>query len=149
MQWDADIFEQEIRSCLYFQKHGFSFARRDISKPGTDQESHKIILDNAATDRSLEVTFAPPRTDGRPAVSQVYVVKTSTDDAFNLKHYIKQYHRVDFGPKGSRYTDYSGSFQERVRAYLEFATGLLSKYAEPTLQGLEWPDVEFDWAVYK
>jgi hypothetical protein len=149
MQWDADIFEQEVRSCLYFQQQGFSFTGRKINEPGTERERHEVILDNTLTDRSLEVTFAPPSADGRPAVSQVYVVKTSTDDDFNLKDYIKQYHGVDFGPKGSRYTDYSGSFQERVRAYLEFATGLLSKYAEPTLQGLEWPDVEFDWAGYK
>jgi len=148
MQWDADIFEQEVRSCLYFQHQGFSFARRDIVKPGTEQERHEVILVNDSTDRSLEVTFTAS-SDGNNAISQVYVVKTSTDDAFNLNHYIKQYHGVDLGSHGLLYTDYNGSFQERVRAYLEFATGLLSKYAEPTLQGLEWPDVEFDWAGYK
>jgi hypothetical protein len=148
MQWDTDIFEQEVRSCLYFQQQGFSFTGRKTANPGTAQERHEVILDNTSANRSLEVTFTASA-DGKNAVSQVYVVKTSTDDAFNLKDYIKQYYRVDLGPKGSRYTDYSGSFQERVQAYLEFATGLLSKYAEPTLQGLEWPDVEFDWAGYK
>jgi hypothetical protein len=82
-------------------------------------------------------------------VSQIYLVKLSTDDAFNLKHYIKQHYGVDLGSQGFRYSDYGGSFQERVRAFLEFAATLIAKYAEPTIQGLEWPHVEHDWAGYR
>ena len=148
MQWDTDIFEQEVRACLYFQNQGFSFIRREIRNSGTARERHEVILGNAETDRSLEVTFTIS-SDRSNAVSQVNIVKVSTDEAFNIKHYIKQYHRIDLGPKGSLYMDYSGSFQERVQAFLEFATGLLAKYVEPTLQGLEWPDVEFDWGGYR
>lgn len=149
MQWDVQTFENEVRACLYFQDHGFSFARRSVSRPGTDQERHEVALHNLASDRSVEITFAPSRSDGRPAVSQIYLVKLSTDDAFNLKHYIKQHHGVDLGSQGFRYSDYGGSFQERVRAFLEFAAGLIAKYAEPTIQGWEWPHVEHDWAGYR
>jgi hypothetical protein len=149
MQWDVDVFEQEVRDCSYFKDHGFTFVGRVVSKPGTDQERHEVTLRNASTDRSLKVTFAPPRSDGRTAVSQVKIVKTSTDDSFNVKHYVKQYHGVDLGAQGTRYTDYGGTFQERVRAYLDFVTALLAKYLEPILTGREWPAVDFDWGGYR
>ena len=149
MQWDGKTFENEVLACQFFQNHGFGFAGRNVSNPDTDVERHEVTLRNESTDRSVEITFAPPRTDGRPAVSQVYVVKPSTDEAFNFNHYIKQHHGVDLGSQGFCYSDYSGSFEERARAFLAFVTGLMSKYAEPLLQGLEWPQVEQDWAGHR
>ncbi len=149
MQWDADIFEHEVREYPYFQDRGFAFAGRKVNKPGTEFERYEVTLRNATTDRSLEITFSPPRGDGRPAVSLLNVIRTSTDEFFSAKHYIKQHHGIDIGAEGSRYTTYSGTFEERVRAYLDFVTGLLAKHLEPTLEGREWPQVDFDWGGHK
>jgi hypothetical protein len=149
MEWDIDTFEREVREHPFFQKLGFTFVNRVVHNLGTDQERYEIILSNSAADRTIEVTFAPPRADGRTAVSQVNIVRTSTDDGFNFKDYLKQYHRINLGHHGSRYVDYSGSFHERVSAYLEFAVGYLDKYLQQTLMGLNWPKVDFDWSGIK
>jgi hypothetical protein len=149
MDWDVDTVEQQIRSCWYFEHQGFVFCRTEARKRGTELESYVFRLDNGPADRSIEITFSPPRADGRPAVSNVWLLKPSTHGFFNLKDYIKEYHSVDLQSNGFRYSDYSGTFEERVRAFLAFAEDLLRKYTEAILHGAEWPDVEFDWAGQK
>lgn len=146
MQWSGDKFEQIVKSYSFFQNHGYNFVGREVSKPGTWLERHIVRLNNPTSDRSIKVTFfTPPATD-KPAVSNVIIGKTSTDEWFHLMHYIKQHHGIEVDEDGFRYTSYSGTFEERVRAFLKFATDLLEKYALPTLQGKEWPDVDFDWS---
>ena len=149
MQCDGDKFEQIVRSYRFFQNHGYNFVRREVSKPGTWLECHIVRLDNLVLDRSIEVTFSPPPATDKPAVSNVIIVKTSTDEWFHLMHYIKQHYGIEVDKDGLRYTSYSGTFEEKVRAFLKFATDLLEKYALPTLQGTEWPDVDFDWSGIK
>jgi hypothetical protein len=149
MEWDIKTFEHEVREHPYFKKLGFTFEGRDALKVGTDLELHELKLQNRSTDRTIEITFAPPRTDGRTAVSLVNIVRTSTDEAFNIEHYIKQYHGFDVGDKASCYSKYNGTFQERVRTYLDYITNLMSEFLELTLRGMEWPKVEFDWTGIK
>ena len=149
MQWDPDTFERELRNCAYFRNQSFHFVSREVRKTGTWLEFYVFRLDNPATDRTIDITFSPSHAPGKPAVSNVFLVKTSTDAAFELSDYIKQHHGVDVSDDRFRYTSYTGTFEERVRAFLAFATDLLKKYAEPTLQRLEWPHVEFDWKGVK
>ena len=148
MDWDANTIEQQIRGSSYFKDQGFIFGGTETNKKGTDLEDYIFRLDNAQADRAIEITFSPPRPGGGPAVSSVWLLKPSIDGFFILDDYVKQYHSIDLD-KGFRYTDYSGTFEERVSSFLEFAEGLLRKYAEPILSGKEWPDVKFDWGGTK
>lgn len=149
MQWDPDVFEQEVRASGFLHKQLFVFSSRQVRKPGTHLEAYDFRLVNSAANRAIDITFALPRADGRPAVSGVCLFNTSTGQYFQIEDYVKQYNSVDLGYEPFRYTSYSGTFRERVRAFLSFATGLLQKYAEPVLQGRDWPHVKFDWKGVK
>ena len=153
MKWSSDSFEKEVKSYAFFQDYNFRFVRKEIGDAGTKLECHVARLDNRKADRSLEITFVPSHIPDKLAMSKLYIVKLSTDDGFNLKDYINQYHNIKINLDDFRYISYPGSypgnFEEKVREFLDFATELLKKYAIPILQGKEWPDVNFDWQGYR
>ncbi|MGK7906171.1 MAG: hypothetical protein AB4040_02955 [Synechococcus sp.] len=149
MQWSADDFEKEIRACNFFREKSYKFVEREVDKPGTKFERYIFRLENSSADRSIKITFFPSQFPGKPSISSVYISNLSTGEWFDIEHYIKQYHGIEINPEGFRYSSYSGTFEEKVRGFLDFSTRLLEKYAKPTLQGTEWPEVEFDWKGYK
>lgn len=149
MNWSGDDFEKGIKSFDFFKCYGFVVVCRKIRKPGTSLEQHIVYLENSCADRSIEITFFPSHSPEKTSISNLYIVKTSTDDGFNLKDYLKQYHNVEIDSNKFRYTNYSGTFEEKVRGFLEFVTELLERYAIPILQGTEWPEVNFDWQGYR
>ena len=131
MQWSIDVFE------------------REISKPGTNLERFIIHLENSVADRSISLRFIPSKSPNKSSIFNISILRISTGKGFSLKSYIKQYFGVNVNPDGFQYSSYPGNFEEKVRGFLKFIADLLEKYAKPTLQGTEWPEVEFDWKGYK
>ncbi|NEQ54211.1 MAG: hypothetical protein F6K11_29460, partial [Leptolyngbya sp. SIO3F4] len=145
MQWDGNSFEQEIKACNFFQRYSYVVTGREVDKSDELLVEHIVRLDNLSVDRAIEIMFFSFYASDKPAIYGINIIKPSVDEWFAIEDYVKQYHGVVIPVDKFRYTNYSGTFEERARAFLEFISSLLEKYAKPTLLGAEWPHVEFDW----